>query len=486
MKTGANGGILNILSEIDVQRIHRSALALLQDPGILSESDLFLDIFARSGALVDRETRVIRVPPQMVEAALKSAPASFVLYGRRAPEMDLLLEPGRVYYGMGGTSEPFIWDYDTGRARQPTKADMVDSTRVGQALPNIDFVQTICMSGDMPTEQIFFHDFDAIFRNTTKPTVINILERPFTQRLLAMAAAASGGEAELRAHPSALGIVTPVSPLKITTLNEGIIDAIQAGVPILYSPGPMMGATGPATVAGTLVLTTAEVLFGVVLCQLIQPGAAVVLKPDTDVFDMRTTQCTYGSPEQDLGKMAVAQLARFYKLPLSGLGGGVEGKVPDAEAASEAMLSMLLNGLAGVNLNQSLGTLAFGLYGSMEMVVICDEIARMIKHVLRGIPVDDDTLAVAVIREAGHGGSFLQMDHTVRHFRQELYFPMLFRRQSIDQWLQSGAKMSHEVAHDRVRDILAKAGPVPLPPSVDVALEQALHDATNETARRRA
>ena len=229
--------------------------------------------------------------------------------------MDLLIERDRVYYGMGGTSEPMFWDYDRWRPRQPTKADMVTSTRIGHALPNIDFVQTICMSGDKPTGQIFFHDFDAIFRNTTKPTVINILERPFTELLLDLAAAASGGEAELREKPSMLGIVTPVSPLKIAVMNEGIVDAVQAGVPILYSPGPMMGATGPATVAGTLALTTAEVLFGVVLTQLIKPGAKVVLKPDTDVFDMPTTQCTYGSPEQNLGKVAMAQLATLYKVP---------------------------------------------------------------------------------------------------------------------------------------------------------------------------
>ena len=202
------------------------------------------------------------------------------------------------------------------------------------------------------------------------------------------------------------------------------------GCPILYSPGPMMGATGPATVAGTLALTTAEVLFGVVLTQLIKPGAKVVLKPDTDVFDMKTTQCTYGSPEQNLGKMAMAQLARFYNIPIYSLGGGVEGKVPDAETASEAMMSMLLNGLAGINFNQSLGSMAFGLYGSQEQVVICDEIARMIKHVLRGIVVDDETLALDVIREAGFGGSFLGADHTVRHFRKELYFPFLFQRKT--------------------------------------------------------
>lgn len=477
MKTGLRGGSLKILSEAEIERLHQAALSLLWDPGVHSESSLFLDIFARSGAEVDRDSRIIRLPAEMVESAIASAPSSFVLHGRHDDANSLLLEPGRVYYGMGGTSEPLFFDYQLGHARQPTKQDMISSTRLGQALPNIDFVQTLCMAGDYPTGQIFFHDFDAIFRNTSKPTVINILERPFTQHLLEMAAAASGGEDVLRQSPSVMGIVTPVSPLKVAVMNEGLIDAVQAGVPVLYSPGPLMGATAPATVAGTTVLTLAEVLFGVVLTQLIRPGAPVVLKPDTDVFDMRTTQVTYGSPEQNLGKVAVIQMAHRYGIPIYGLGGGVEAKFPDAEAASEAAMEMLLNGLAGMTLSQSLGTLAFGMYGSQEMAVICDEIVNSIRRVLDGIAINDDTLALDVIREVGHGGSFLQHDHTLQHFRREMYFPRLFKRQSLDEWVAAGAKQAHQVAHEKVEEILGQAGPVPLPVSADRALEDALQRA---------
>ena len=477
MKTGAKGGSLRILSDSELERVHKAAVSLLEDPGVRSDSDLILDICQKGGARVDREKRTIHIPAEMVEAAIKSAPSSIVLYGRNDPAMDLLLEPGRVYYGMGGTSEPFFWDYDQWRSRQPTKQDMINSTRVGHALPNIDWVQTICMSGDMPTNQMFFHDFDAIFRNTTKPSVITILERPFTQHLLAMTAAASGGEDVLLNKPSVMGILTPISPLKIAKMHEGIVDAVQAGVPILYAPGPLMGATSPATVAGTVVLTIAETLFGVVLCQMIKPGAPVVLKPDTDVFDMKTTQVTYGSPEQNLGKIAVTQLAHLYNLPIYGLGGGVEAKTPDAEAASEAMMSMLLNGLAGMTMSQSLGTLSWGLYGSQEMVVICDELVHMIKRILEGINITDDTLAVDVIREVGHKGDFLQTDHTVNYFRKEMYFPTLFRRQTIEQWINAGSKMGHQVAHDKVLQILEKAGPVELPPGVDAELERALQEA---------
>jgi trimethylamine--corrinoid protein Co-methyltransferase len=108
----------------------------------------------------------------------------------------------------------------------------------------------------------------------------------------------------------------------------------------------------------------------------------------------------------------------------------------------------------------------------------------MIKHVLRGIAVNDDTLALDIIREAGFGGSFLGADHTVRHFRKELYFPFLFQRKTIDQWVADGARMAHEVAHDRVEEILAKPGPVLLPPEVDQALDESLREAIAWASRR--
>lgn len=481
MKNGARAGNLTILAEDDLDKIYRASLDILMNTGVYSESDLFLEIFDRGGAKVDKEKRVIYIPPELVEWAIQNTPKSFVLYGRNDPAMDLQIELGRVYYGMGGTSEPMFWDFEARHPRQPTKQDMINNTRIGHALENIDFVQTLCMSGDVPTSHAFFHDFDAILRNTTKPTVINVLERPFTQKLLAMVAAASGGESALREKPCALGIVTPITPLKIAIMNEGLIDVVQAGLPVLYSPGPLMGATGPATVAGTVVLTNAEVLFGVVLTQLIQPGAKVVLKPDTDVFDMRTTQVTYGSPEQDLGKAAMVQLAKRYGIPIYGLGGGVEAKLPDAEAAAEATLTLLLVSLAGMTMCQANGTLCFGQYGSPEMAIICDEIIYHIKRILQGFEVNDDTLAVEVIRQAGHGGSFLNSPHTLRYFRKELFFPRLFQRQTIDEWLKGGGKTVDLVAHEKALAILEKAQPVELPPGADTELERALRLATENT-----
>lgn len=476
MKHGTQAGSLRTLSESDVERIHQASLSLLHNPGISSESDLVLDLFQRSGAQVDREARTIRVPTDLIEMALASAPRSFVMHGLDA-ELDLLVEPGRVYFGMGGSSEPLFWDYELGRPRRPTRADMVACTRVGHRLAHVDFVITLCSSGDVPADQVFYHDTAVLLRNTTKPLVFSILGRRYMEHLLALCAAATGGEDQLRRRPLGMGMTTPISPLVFPKLIEGVFDAAEFGMPILYAPGPMMSGTAPATVAGALALTVAELLFGLVLVQLIRPGAPVIFKIDADVMDPATGQCTYGSPEQMLGRACLAQWARWIGLPSFTMGGGAEAKLPDAEAAVQAALGVLMNALSGVTMSQALGTLASGMYGSLEQLVICDEIAHMVKRILNGVSVTDETLALDVIRQVGQGGSFLMEEHTLRHFRQELFFPALFRRQTVEQWLARGGRSILEVAHQRVQEILAEAGPVPLPEGADAAVEDCLQRA---------
>jgi trimethylamine--corrinoid protein Co-methyltransferase len=479
MKPITRGGNLNVLSDSDVEHIHEASLQILKDTGLYSESDLILDIFTSNGVLVDHNTRMVRISRDMVEAALKTAPSSFTFYGRD-PQYDLQIEPGAIVFGMGGTSEPFIWDYQTGKPRSPTKADMTACTQVGQAAKNIDFIMALCSAGDFPGDQVFLHEYDAIFRNTTKPTLYTSPGRWYTQKFIQMAIAASGGEEAFLQRPCIMLFTQTVSPLKIGHYTEGMIEAAKYGVPILTAPGPMMGATCPTTLAGNLVQINAEALFCLVLAQMIRPGIPVVYGPHVAVMDMSTAQCTYGSAEQHLGRSAVAQLGRFYKLPTFGLGGGVEAKLPDAEAAAQAMMGLFANALSGLTITQCLGTLASGLYGSPEMLLICDEMLHMIKRFISGINVTEDTLAVDVIQEMGYTGNFLTHNHTARWFRKELFFPVLFRRQSIDHWVESGAKPIVDVAHEKVQAILSKSAPVSLPAGADEALITVLREAIQE------
>lgn len=476
MKTAPKIAHLNFLTDDEVAVIHQSSLELLMTHGFRSDSRMIFEIFARAGAIADEESRVIRLPPEMVAAALKTAPKSFVLYGRD-PAMDLLAEAGRPYFGMGGTSEPFVWDYDLGEPRSPTKADMIANTRIAQAAENIDFVMAVCSAGDVPKPEIYLHEYDAIFRNTTKPVIYTAPGREFTAGYIQMAIAASGGEAAFRERPWIVLYTQPVCPMVIGEYSEGMVEAAQYGIPLMAAPGPQMGATSPATLAGTLVQINAEAMFNVVLTQLIKPGIPVIYGPQTGVMDMAAYQSTYGSPEQAVARAAVAQLGRFYGLPSFGLGGGVEAKLPDAEAAAQATMGLVLNALSGLTLSQTLGTMASGLYGSPEMILICDEIVHMTKRILQGIKVTKETLAVDVIRQVGHGGQYLTHEHTLDHFRSELFFPKLFRRQSITDWKERGSKSMLDVAHERVRAILDAVEPIALPGGADEMMRKSLAEA---------
>ncbi len=464
MKEPLQGGLLNVLSEDDVHRIHEASLQLLANPGMKTSSPLIADIFARGGAQVDVDSGVIQIPPDLVHDALEHAPKSFVLHGQQT-ERDLLLEQPCIYFGQGGTPVPYVWDADRRVPREPNIADIVAATKVGEALKNVDFVMLLGSAAEVPAESHYLHEYAALLNNTTKPLVCSAPSRRYAQYLLEMCAAVAGGESALTNAPFVVLIAQTRSPLELGDYFEGVVEFASLGIPVLSSPGPMMGATSPATLAGNLVLGNAEALAGIVLCQLCRQGAPVVYAPHTTVMDMHTARCTYAGTEQTLARAGVAQLARFYGLPSFGIGAGTDSKVPDAQAAAEAMIGLLMNALSGLTLNQSMGTMAGGTYGSLEMLVISDEIAAMVKRILRGITVSEQTLAVEEIRDVGWGGHFLDRAHTLKMFRSEFFFPALFDRRSVWDWLNDGARDAQALAHEKVLEILHTEVPSPLCPA---------------------
>ncbi len=473
MKKGFMGGITNVVSEDDVQNIHDASVKVLEEIGICSESDIILDIFKKSGAKVDPDKRIILLDRDMIETAIRLAPSSFVFHGRE-PQYDILLEPGRVYFGMGGSPEPHIWDHGLHQKRTPKKEDVINIARLGHSLDNVDFLGTFCCAGDMPKDTQLYHEYEAFLSNSSKPFPYSAPGREATIRFIEMASIASGGEKELRRRPSIAIFTETVSPLKVGKYSDGTVEAVEFGIPVIVALAPMMGATSPTTLAGTLAQSNAEALFGVVLTQLLKPGAPVMYGPGTGTFDMRTLQYTYASPEQTLSRAVVAQLSRFYQIPAYNLGGAAEAKLPDAEAASQATMGMLLNALSGISMTKVMGTLASGLYGAPEMLIICDEIARMVKRILKGFTVSEETLAFDVIKEVGYYKDFISHEHTGRHFKEEFYFPNLFKRLSIDEWEKAGKKTITEVAHEKYQEVIANSGPVKLPDGAEEELKKVI------------
>ncbi len=472
MKQGLSGGLTRFLSETECERIHTASLDILEERGVLCNSPALLRVFARGKAQVDEDTRMVRIPGDLIDWAVRTAPKSFTFFARDR-ELDLALEQPRVYYGMGGSAVPYFWDFEKRTLRDPVKADVAAATRLGHALPNVDFVMSLAAAGDTPEHLHYVHEYHAILSNTTKPVIYSAPSRQYAAAFLEMAAAASGGESELRARPSVMLFTQPVSPLQIGPYNEGMIDFAASGVPILYSPGAMMGATSPATLAGALVQGNAENLAGIVLSQLLRPGTPIVYGPHTPVMDMVTTRCTYAGTEQALARAAMAQLAHYYGLPSFSTGAGCDSWAVDAQAAAEATMGIFLNALSGLTLTQTMGTMASGTFGSLEMLVVCDEVAAMAKRVLRGVEVSQESLAVDVIKQVGPGGHFLDHDHTVRTFRREFFFPSLFERSGLTAWQAQNDRDLVGRAHAKVSEVL-EGGTAPVTTSSQRALDTCL------------
>jgi len=479
VQRGLKGGQLKFLTKDEARQIHLSSLEILETVGMQSDSNKILEIFNDAGAEIDSKKKRIRIPQYLVEESLKKAPREIVFCGRN-PKHDILLEGARVYFGLGGTPVPYIRDIDTGEMRRPTKKDMDEATRLGDALPNIKFIMSIAGAFDVPYQAEYLHEFESLFNNTEKPILYSSPGVLAAKKVLEMAAAIVGGPDELRRRPTLALYTETVSPLQFAESNENIIEFAKAGIPYSNGPMPSAGASGPMTLAGSAVQSNAENLAAITLGQLLNPHTPAMYSGWACVIDPKTCRTAYGAPEFAMGTSVFnAAMGEYYGLPTYGFGGCSDSKLPDAQAGAEVMMNGMVAALCGVNLIHDCGYLAGGSVGSMEMAVICNEIAGMITRIVRGVEVDDETLAVEVIKKVGPGGHFMSQRHTLDHVN-ELYLPTLFDRASEVIWTRAGKKDIRDTARTKVKELLRDHRPEPLPRDVQAKLREIVKEAEKE------
>jgi trimethylamine--corrinoid protein Co-methyltransferase len=287
-----------------------------------------------------------------------------------------------------------------------------------------------------------------------------------------MAAAVAGGLENLKARPFALLYPEPISPLiQPGEVVERIFIAADLGMPQIPGPAVSLGATGPVTLAGTVTQITAEALMCLVLAQLRNPGCPCCLSGNVQVLDMATGLLGVGSPELSLGISAQAEVAQSFGLPTWGYAGCTDAKVVDAQAGLESGLSILSQALAGLNLVHDVGYLDMAMVCSPAQLVLGNDAIGWAKRFIRGIEVNRGTLAREVIEAVGPGGHFLQQQHTLDHFRKELWRPGLLTRQHYNKWEKEGAKDLYQRIQEKLKDILDNHPVPPLPDKTLAALK---------------
>lgn len=465
-----------ILSESDLDRIHWGTLHILEKVGVEVNSPECRKLLKDNGCETDEKTRICKIPSHLVEEALAKKKASITLAGRN-PKYDAKLDLNHSYMTANGNGAVAV-DFETGQRRPSTKKDLAESSRIIDYLQNIHVHWPMVSSTDQPASVVHLHDLDGSLKNTEKhvmyETGVTLSDAKF---LTEMGYIAAGGEKEYRRRPLTSCLQCTYAPLQH---DAGVMDAslyfAKAGVPLVFFGMPQPGATGPATMVGSLVVGNAEVLSALTMTQLYAPGSAVIYGMGNAPLDMRTTIRAGGSPEHAISGAIATELAHYYGMP-SCVGVSATAKQPGDQAVMEYYTSCVGPLLAGADLMCGVGLLEDSSCLYMEQIVIDDEIVGAIARLMRGEWADDDTLALDVIERVGPGKDFLAQRHTMNHLKSEMFMPNLIDRRSYDAWAQAGSKTLVDAAREKTKWILQNHKVPPLDAEVEKKLQGVIEKA---------
>ncbi len=443
---------LRIISDEEIKKIHLAVLEILEDVGVKIEYKPALELLKDAGCRVDFDTRIVRIPEHILNKALATAPSKFTLYGV-SPEWNLEVDTENIYT-IGGSSALEVLDLD-GNRRPAVLRDLADLTRIQDSLENLHIMHAIVNPQDIPQYGLDRILFATVIQNTTRNYYSQGQGADSIKDQIELASIVRGSVEEAIKRPPFTIVTCLISPLVQPKERVAeIMEAAKYRIPIYIEVDAQMGSTTPITIAGTLVEQTANVLTGVTIAQLSNPGAPCIYAIASGAMDLRTGSYTGSSPEADILHMASARVAHFYNLPFQGCT-SIDAKIPDAQAGYERALQVLSCALGSVNfIHLSIGMMDQMLLASHEQCLIDDEILGAAFRIVKGFEVNRDTLAVDVIKDVGPGGNFLTHPHTLKYMRKEHWAPNLTFRGNYHAWEEMGRKDIRQRANEQAKEIL--------------------------------
>lgn len=412
-----------MLREDQIEAIDEAARALLENPGIMVEDEEIVSLMLKNGAQAGAQNLVVKIPGKMVDEYMAMAPEKITFSSRSGREQQVTSDSASRFW----TGAALFYLYKQG-LRLAHRQDLADFSRVIDKLKNVDTVVGISTEDTAPQYRDFV-GFRIMAQNTQK----HIRALSFTPRggeaMIEMAKVLAGGRS-LREHPLFSMGFTAHGPLRWTKLAIGVFKATTGyGIPCTVNGEPMAGASAPVTLAGNAAVGTAEILGGIVINQLLEPGRPCLFNLGfAHVMDMRKGFAVTGGPENSLMAVTGAQLARRYHLPsVSWM--CTDSLHYDAQNSLEKMLAAFTHAQARVSTVWGVGQVESEKTISPVQAVIDNEIIGFVRSYLKGFSVDEESLAVEEVRKVGITGSFLDTEHTFKHFKGSIFEPELLVRE---------------------------------------------------------
>ncbi|CAM9940658.1 unnamed protein product [Chrysoparadoxa australica] len=473
VRPGLSGGRYNPLTDADVLRIHKAALEALETIGLADAPDSGIAYLTGAGAILGDDGR-IRFPRALGEDTIARANRSLTLHGRD-PAHDLELSGSRVHYGTAGAAVHLV-EANGREYRESTVQDLHDAARICDVLDNLHFVQRPMVCRDIVDNlEMDYNSVYACVSGTTKHVGTSFYEPHHVAPAMEMLHMIAGGEDKWRERPFVSNsncFVVP--PMKFATESCLVMEeCIKYGMPVLLlSPG-MSGATAPSTIAGAIVQAVAECLAGLVYVNAVKPGAPAIFGTWPFGLDLRTGAMTGGSGEQALLTAGCAQMHRFYDLPGGAAAGIADSKLPDMQAGWEQMCSNVMAGLSGLNMVYEAAGMHASLLGFChESLIMGDDIIGQALRCVRGIEVNDETLALDQIADVTMNGPghYLGTEQTLSRMQTDCVYPSMGDRTSPKEWAELDKPDLVEKATRRKEEILATRPTASLDLTLDAAI----------------
>lgn len=414
---------------------------------------------------------MVRLPRAVVEDAIASNPSSITLHSRDGA-CDAVLEKNRVHYGTGGTAI-YVLDPDSGERRSSTLADVILNARMVDQLENVHvFTINVFPNEITDTGLIDVNRFFHALNHTTKHVMGGIYSLAGCRQVVEMAERIAGGAEALRDKPFVSFITLIISPFKIDDhYGEMTCFLAEKGLPVVVPTEPICGTTSPITLAGNVLTHTAETLAGITLVQSVNRGAPGICGSVGSITNLQTMNHLGGPIERGMLNAAVAQMAQHFEIPMYSTGGTTDSKEVDVQAAFESAMSSLLVAMSGANyIHDIAGLMEADLTVSYDKLALDNEILGMCQRVLRGIEVNDETLATELIIELGPGQDFVAEEHTVSHMREEFFFPALANRDLHEGYTPDASALA------RARQVVEEVRQSPAESKLGDALEQEIRE----------
>jgi trimethylamine--corrinoid protein Co-methyltransferase len=359
------------LSDDEVSAIDRASLMILEETGIVCFNEQAADIFRRHSCQVERNDQQsfqIKIPASVLRDALVSAP-SRVKLGARDPRNSLILdaEVPRIYFGSG--SETNIWldtDFETFvnekdqnvkrtlpvyRRERGTVARLSIAARLAEELDHLDFfIRPVNIQDeDINEENHDVNKFYASLSNITKHVQAGLTNIEKLDDVMRLAELIAGGKDALRENPIISFITCTIkSPLQmVNDATQKLIEIAQRGVPVVISSSPQGGSTAPIQEAGMVMQINAEILAGIALSQMVNPGTPVLYGSVPVRARMDNLHDMYGAPEFNQYNIDCIQMARHYKIPCYSTAGVGDTDVPGIQTTVEKFITHIPIAMAG-------------------------------------------------------------------------------------------------------------------------------------------